>query len=345
MKITHIDHQVEQRNEWDEFVLSHRESTNYHLQGWRDVIEKSFGHRTYYLSARNRQNEITGVLPLVHMKSTLFGSFLVSLPFFNYGGLLCNGDDAAAELLDSARELSGKLGADHVELRHLRACNGGLATREHKVTMILPLEADRDSQWKDLDSKVRNQVRKARKGGLQAITGHAELLDDFYTVFCRNMRDLGTPVYGRRFFQNILASFPESTRIISVSLQGKPVAAALLTWYRDTLEVPWASSVREYREHCPNNLLYWEAICFAIDNGLKKLDFGRSTPGEGTYCFKKQWGAVPKQLYWQYVLNNGGAVPQLSPANSKYRTAIRVWQSLPVFLTNILGPAIVRNIP
>ena len=330
---------------WDAFVASHQDSTNYHQYGWRKFVENSFGHETYYLAARNSGNDICGILPLVHMKSRLFGSFLVSLPFFNYGGLLCDGEDVVEALLNYARNILDEVCADHVELRHIDNHQNGLATKQHKVTMILDLEKDKETQWKALDAKVRNQVCKAEKSGLNTVTGHTELLDGFYGVFCLNMRDLGTPVYGKDFFRNILEIFPDTTRIISVMLGGKTVASGMLTWFKDNLEVPWASSISDYREMCPNNLLYWEAIRFAIRNGSAKFDFGRSTPGEGTYRFKKQWGAKPVQLYWQYLLKNGKHLPELNTKNPKYEMAIKVWQRLPLAVTNVLGPQIVKNIP
>ncbi len=330
---------------WDAFVDSHKESSNYHQYGWRKVVEKSFGHRTMYLAATNRHNEICGVLPFVRMKSRMFGSFLVSLPFFNYGGLLTSEDSAADKLLDASRKMLSGKDVDHVEFRHLKISAGIAATRQNKVTMILDLKNSEDEQWRCLDPKVRNQVRKSEKNGLKPVIGGMELLDGFYEVFCRNMRDLGTPVYGRKFFLNVLEEFPASTKIISIMHEGKTVASALSTWYKDTLEVPWASSNRDFRSLCPNNLLYWEAIRFAIGIGVSKFDFGRSTPGEGTYKFKKQWGASPVQLYWQYLLRDGNAPPDINPENPKYRFAVQAWQRLPLAFTNLLGPHIVRCIP
>lgn len=330
--------------EWDAYVLSHPCATNYHQYGWQKIVEKSFSHKTYYLAARNTDNVICGILPLVHMKSRLFGSFLVSLPFFNYGGLLYDKAAARGALLDKAQSLTSELLAEHVEFRHTNSVER-LATKQHKVTMVLDLEKDEETQWEELGAKVRNQVRKAEKSGLTAVTGHLELLDGFYEVFCRNMRDLGTPVYGKVFFRNILETFPDTTRIISVVLKGKTVASGIMTWFKDTLEVPWASSISDYREMCPNNQLYWEAIRFAIRNGARKFDFGRSTPGEGTFRFKKQWGAEPVPLYWQYLLRDGNQLPELNPKNPKYEVAIKVWQRLPLAVTNILGPWIVKDIP
>ncbi len=331
--------------EWDEYVASCREASGYHQCAWCDVVTRSFGHEVIRLAVRNETNRIVGVLPLVHMKSRLFGNFLVSVPFFNYGGVLCDDHFAGEALLAEAQRIRENRGAAYVELRHRNGLMEGLATRDHKVTMLLGLEKDQESQWKRLDPKIRNHVRKAEKSGLQAVTGRLELLDGFYEVFCRNMRDLGTPVYGKEFFRNVLEICPESTRIISVMLQGKTVASGILTWFRDTLEVPWASSISDYRPICPNNLLYWEAIVYAIGIGVRKFDFGRSTPGEGTYRFKKQWGAQAVQLYWQYLLREGGQLPDLSPKNQKFELAIKVWRHLPLSMTNFLGPRIVKSIP
>ncbi len=330
---------------WDAYVDSHPEATNYHRLGWKRVVERSFGHQGIYLAARDNEGKMQGILPLVYLRSPLFGNVIVSVPFFNYGGLLCSCTEAEHALLSEAEKIKENLRVGHLELRHMGRSSPGLVTKNHKVTMILDLLPDEESQWQGFSAKVRNQVRKAQKAGLETKLGGLSLLDGFYDVFCRNMRDLGTPVYAKAFFRNILRVFPEHTRILSVYLNGKVIASALLTWYRDSLEVPWASSNRDYRDLCPNNLLYWEAIRFAVGMGVKSFDFGRSTPDHGTFRFKKQWGARPVQLYWQYLLGSEKEVPDLSPANPKFRLAIKVWQNLPVGVTKLLGPSIVRSIP
>ena len=332
-------------DQWDRYVDAHPDGLNYHRYGWRRVITESFGHVAWYLMARDHEGVVRGVLPLVHLNSRLFGNVLVSLPFVNYGGLLTDTDEAATALLGQAMRLRDRVGAAHLELRHLREWPLDLACKKHKVTMLLPLAPDCDTQWKLFNAKLRNQVRKAQKSGLTVRWGGAELLDDFYDIFVRNMRDLGTPVYGRGLFEKVLATFPDNSRIIGVYLNDNVVAAGLASWYRSTLEIPWASSNKDYKNLCPNNLLYWEAISFAIRQGFRIFDFGRSTPGEGTFRFKEQWGAEPHPLYWQYALKDGGFLPEVSPHNPKYDLAIKVWQRLPLWLTRILGPSIVRNIP
>lgn len=330
---------------WNTFVADHQDSTNYHQYGWRKVIEKSFGHRTMYLAATNSANTICGVLPFVQMKSRLFGSFLISLPFFNYGGLLVSNDFIAATLLNASRKMLAGTGADHVELRHRKSCDDTMETTQHNVAMILDLKKNEEEQWGGLDANVCHEVCKAQQHGLYIVLGRIELLDGFYEMFCRNMRDLGTPVYGRNFFRNVLDEFPDTARIISVIHNGRTIASALLTWYKNTLEAPWTCSNRDFHHLCPRSLLMWESIRYAIRLGAHTFDFGRSTPDDDSYAFNKQWGAKPVKLYWQYLLREGDALPDVNSANPKYRLAIQTWQRLPLMLTNLLGPHIVRCIP
>lgn len=340
-----IERDSRDRISWDAYVQSKPTTVNYHRYAWRDVVEKSFGHTCYYLSAKGSDGTIVGVLPLVYMQSRLFGRFLVSLPFFNYGGLLCNNQEIGTALLREAAALREELGAAHVELRHTDLWSDELPTKQAKVSMLLDLGNDSELLWKGFNAKLRNQVRKAEKSGCTAVVGGLELLADYYTVFVRNMRDLGTPVYGEKFFANVLTAFPEESRIIAVYLEGKPVAAGLVVRFRDTVEIPWASSIRDYNTLCPNNLLYWTALQHAIKIGCSRFDFGRSTPGEGTYKFKEQWGAKPIQLSWQYLLPEGASLPELNNKNPKFDMAIKVWQKLPLSFTKLLGPHIVRSIP
>lgn len=331
--------------EWDSFVRASEGATAYHCFGWKAVVARSFGHPCHYLAAIDEDGGWQGVLPLVHMQSRMFGNFLVSLPFVNYGGLLCRNERAGTQLLEQADKIRRSCGATHVELRHRGRRLENLPSRQHKVTMMLELAGDVDRQWKGFRPETRNRIRKAEKSGLQFVAGHADLLDRFYEIFARNMRDLGTPVYAKTFFHEILKAFPDTTRIFAVLHEGSAIAAGLGLWFQGTLEMPWASSVRDYRALCPNQLLYWGALRFAIERGFRQFDFGRSTPEEGTYNFKRYWGALPLALHWQYLLGEQSSIPDLSPGNPKYRMAIRAWQHLPVSVTKVLGPRIVRNIP
>lgn len=326
---------------WDAFVAAQPDATGYHEWAWGGVFKRSFGHQPEYLVAR-RDGAIVGVLPLVEMRSVLFGRLMSSLPFVNYGGVVAGSPADAAALVQAAIELARLRGTRHLELRHTAKQLAGVPCRQHKVAMRLALQP---GMWERLDRKVRNQIRKAMKSGLTADRGGAERLDEFYPVFARNMRDLGTPVYARRFFAEILQAFPDRAHVLIVRLRGEPVAAGVTFRTRDMLEVPWAASVREHNALCPNHLLYWTAIQSAQADGCRVLDFGRSTPYEGTFHFKRQWGAEPVPLHWEYPWIERGGIPDQGPTNPKFRAAIALWKRCPLWLTNRVGPHIVRAIP
>ena len=328
---------------WDQFVERHPEASGYHLTAWRSIFEDVFGHRTLNLSAM-RDDRVVGILPLVEFRSRLFGRFAVSLPFVNQGGVVADDEEAARRLVDRAIEEARSRGLDHIELRHERRCFPDLADKQHKVSMRLRLPDTSEALWNQLDRKVRNQIRKAEKSGIVASGGGAELMDAFYDVFAENMRDLGTPVYPRAFFASVMERFPARTRIHVVRLGEEVVASSLTVAWRDSIEVPWASSLRRHRDKSPNNLLYWAMLQQAIADRRRVFDFGRSTPNEGTYHFKSQWGAEPGPMHWEYWLASG-ALPDQSPANPKYRAAIAVWRRLPLWVSNRVGPHLVRHLP
>ncbi len=330
---------------WDSYVDQSRHSVNYHRSGWLEVVEKTFGHRIIPIWVRNPSGDVLGLLPLVFMQSRLFGRNLVSVPFFNYGGVLSEDEEVTRALLDKGEEILSECGADSLELRNIGESIDGLPTRTHKVTMQLPLPETADLLWKSFKPKVRNQVRKAEKSDLQVRIGGIELLNDFYDVFSENMRDLGTPVYSRKLFANVLNRFDGESALFTVYKDNRCVAGGLGIWYRGVFEIPWASSLRYFNRMCPNNLLYWQMLSHACKIGCSVFDFGRSTPDGGTYKFKKQWGAEPVQLFWQYILPDGNQMPEINPDNPKYRMVIKLWQKMPVFLTRLVGPHIVRSIP
>lgn len=329
---------------WDAYVTNHPHSALYHLYGWRDLITRSFDHETHYWSALDEEGRVVGILPLVRLQSRLFGDFSVSLPYFNYGGVLASSEEARAALLAKAGHYGNEAGLSHVELRHTSAIENW-AVREDKASMVLRLPTSKEELSKRIGSKVRAQVRQAQKHNHTVEIGGADLLDSFYQVFARNMRDLGTPVYSKIFFANILEQWQDRTSLVVVRVSGRPVAAAFLIGYKEMLEIPWASTLRSANAMNMNMLLYWEVLSLAIKQGYDYFDFGRSSVEAGTYQFKKQWGAKPVQHFWHYWLPEGAQLPRLSPDNPKYRLAIACWRKLPLAVTTSVGPHIVKHLP
>lgn len=345
VKISSVDQRLRECPEWDNYVRRSDGATGAHLYAWKNIIGDVFGHATHNLIARNQSGAVVGVLPVVRQKSVLFGDRLISMPYLNYGGVLADDDDIAQQLMREATAAARDMGSTHVEFRDTRQYAHEMPTRTDKACMILDLPETADELFSALGSKLRSQIRRPAKEGAVAIEGRLELLDEFYSVLRHNWRDLGTPLYSKRFFQSILEYFEEDSHLLVVRLEGKPVAAAFFLGFGGQLEIPWAASLREHNRIAVNMMLYWEGLRLAIEKGYRKFDFGRSSVDSGTYRFKKQWGAKPKQLYWHYWLRDGDDVPQINPDNPKYRLAIRAWQHLPVSVTGVIGPLIAKNLP
>lgn len=331
---------------WDNYVMQSSITSVYHLVEWKNIMEDAAGLTTRYIYAVDNDDKICGILPLVRSKSALFGTYLTSIPFFNYGGIAADSQEIGMRLFNAARETAKEENARHVELRH---CEGfrleNMPTKTHKVRMLLPLPETPEALWDGFKSKLRSQIKRAMKEDMTVQIGGMELLSDFYRVFSINMRDLGTPVWTKKLFRHIIERYPETTYCCVVYSHKTPVAAGFLLGFKDTMEIPFASSLRKYNRLSPNMLLYWSVLKFSCQKGYRQFDFGRSSPDAGTYKFKAQWGAQPQTLYWQYWLPKDAPLPEINPQNPKYQLAIRMWQKLPVWIANIVGPHISRNLP
>ena len=312
---------------------------------WLGVLAEAFGHDTYALVAKIGPY-ICGFLPLAHVESMLFGRHLVSLPYLNSNGVLADSSLVQRLLIDRAATLADELNVRQLQLRHEQPIEHPVfnASITHKVHIRKPLPESTDAVWKGYDPKVRNQVRKGEKSNLAVTWGKEDVLEAFYAVLSENMRDLGTPIYSKRLFESILATFPDRAEICMIWDQSKPVATALLLHGHGVTEVPTASSLRSYNKSCANMLMYRHLIDRAVERGQDTFDFGRSTIDGHTFKFKKQWGAMPQPAHWQIQLRVG-EVSETRSENPKYERMIRVWQKLPIWLTQWIGPPIVRGIP
>lgn len=329
--------------DWDDFVGRHPDGTIEHLWGWRHIFDGVFRHKSAYLVAR-QDGVVTGVLPLVLVRSVLFGRFAVSLPFFNYAGILASDPQTASALLTSAQQVCTDFRARHLELRHRTRLCAGLPARQNKVGLALDLPPTPDRLWSGLDRKLRNQVRKAQKEGLVVTSGGPELLEAFYGVFARNMRDLGTPVFPKQLFVETFRAFPRQSRVFLVHQKEQCLAAAVALRFRGTVLVPWASSLKEFRSLCGNTLLYWAMLEASVQEGASTFDFGRSTRGSGAHKFKQQWQATETALETEYSLFDRNDAPGAGVDSPRMQYAIDTWKRLPLRVANVLGPRVVRHV-
>lgn len=325
--------------EWDAFVRAAEGSTFCHLSAWREVLADVMGQEPRYLCVRDESGGLNGVLPLVELRSRLFGTRLVSMPLLNYGGPL--GGAQARDLLLAHVRREAELRGARVEVRTRQTGSGALPVAARKVTVLLPLPDTSEELWNGLRSKLRSQVRRPMKEGMQVRFGPAECLP-FYDVYRRNMRDLGTPALPRALFERVRDAFGSEALFATVYHGDVPVAAGAGFLYRGEFEITWASSLREYSSTAPNMLLYWSMMEEVIRRGASTFNFGRCTPGEGTHRFKLQWGGHDQELPW-HVWPEPGA-DNGEPGRAA-RLASEAWQRLPIAIANRLGPVIAKQLP
>lgn len=327
---------------WDAVVASTPDSSFCHLSAWREVMTDVLGHEWIPYLAMGASGAWEGVLPLVRVRSALFGHYLISLPFLNRGGPV--GTPEAVEALTQAAIVeAARSGADLLELRSRHAPGAGLTRSDRKITVELPLPGTSETLWDHFPAKLRSQIRRPLKEGCEVRFGVEERAP-FYEIFSRNMRTLGTPVLPAAFFDRIASLFPSHVLFGVVYHRNAPVAAACGFLWRGEFEMTWASALRSANRLAPNMLLYWAFMKHAIGCGAQRFDFGRCTPESGTHAFKRQWGGVDRGLPWgQWTATAVTAPP--SPERPLYRLAAACWRRLPLLVTNRLGPPIARQLP
>ena len=327
--------------DWDHFALAQQGGTHFHRFGWLDVIHRVHGHEVLPLAARGDDGRLTGVLPLVRVRSLLFGHYLVSMPFVNYGGPL--GDDASVRALaDHATRLADASRAGLLELRSARELPLDLAVSHRKITVVLDLSGDPEQVFNGFKAKLRSQVRRPQKEGVTVRFG-LDQVDPFYEVFAHHMRDLGTPAQPRALFEALAGTFPEDGWFACAWHGGRPIAGGCGFRWGGEFEITWASALTAYNAMSPNMALYWAFIERAAQEKLAVFNFGRCTPGSGTHRFKQQWGTRDVPLYWYQHARSAAKTP--SPDDSAYAWGPRLWKKLPVGVATALGPRLVKGIP
>jgi FemAB-related protein (PEP-CTERM system-associated) len=334
----------DREKDWQRFVENSPQASLAHLLGWRDVVQKTYHHVPYYLMAVDGPS-VAGILPLFFIRSPFFGRFLATAPYLSYGGLIADDKQAAQALIQVAREVARDQRAKYIEIRGLSRVDPGLLLKDKYCTFLLPLNVGPDGLWKQFEGgRARTAIRKALKSGLVVERGH-HLRSIFADVVSRHMRDLGTPFHRIRFYQCIAEEFPEQSEILVARHGDRYIGGILCVACKETAYWIYGAGLTEYRRLAPTSLLVWEAIRFACERGLAYFDFGRSRWGSGTFFFKRQWGAQPLPLFYEYHLAAGESPPDVDPTNATFRWAIALWKRLPVFVAKALGPWIIRDIP
>lgn len=332
-----------QEDEWDRFVLSSPSGTFFHLSGWNALVERTLGNKSFLLTAR-RGDQISGVFPISWVRNRLFGSCLVSSPLAVYGGICADDKDSYFTLLNAGHDLATRLGVKYVEMRNrTEPFPTSLPGRDLYVTFTQDLSAGPDKLLAGLPRDTRYAVRKSLKAGL-AWTDDLTL-DEFYEMYAQNVRRLGTPVFSKALFADALKLFPKQCRLFGVRKGSKAIAGVMCFYFRDEVIPYYSGSLLEYFADSPNNFMYWSLIAQSCAEGYRSFDFGRSKRGTGAWKFKSSWSMKVTELPYRYQLVRAKEIPHMSPVDAKFKTPVALWKKLPLPLTKILGPHVIRWIP
>lgn len=328
---------------WDAFVASCPEATFFHRAGWKEVVENAFGHATHYLIAR-RGTEICGVLPLVHAKSRLFGNALISNGFCVAGGPAAKDDETHDALDRAALDLLEQIGASYLEYRApARAHEDWSRKDDLYANFSRSIAEGEDDNLKQIPRKQRAVVRKALKNETLSFRIDTEI-SDFYRLYAESVRNLGTPVFGKRYFSELMRVFGSDCEILTVAHDGRPVSTVMSFYFDDKVMPYYTGSRVEARRLGANDLMYWHVMRHGQSRGARIFDFGRSKQGTGPYAFKKNWGFEPEPILHEFYLADGAEIPNVNPMNPKYQLMVSTWRRLPLPIANFVGPHIVKNI-
>ena len=326
---------------WDAFVDNCPEASFYHRAGWKEVVERAFGHRSHYLLAEEG-GRIVGVLPLGHLRSLLFGNALISVPFCVYGGPVAETVEVRDALIEAACSLAQELGVDYLELRNQSPLREDWPRKDLYVTFRKEIDPDPEQNLLAIPRKQRAMVRKGIKAGLVS-----EIDDDverLFRAYSESVRNLGTPVFSKRYFRILKEVFGDDCEVLTVVHEGKVVASVMSFYFRDQVLPYYGGGTAAARQLKGNDFMYWELMRRSCERGYRVFDYGRSKKGTGSFNFKKNWGFEPQPLYYEYFLVRAKQMPDVSPKNPKYRMFIHLWSKLPLSVSRVLGPLIARNL-
>ena len=330
--------------QWDEFVMGHPLGSPFHLTAWRATVEQSFGFEPRYLLAREGRR-VAGVLPLFFVKNRLMGKVLISSPFAVYGGILAESAGAARALYGYVKALGAQLRVEHIELRNgwLEQCVGESNVARY-ATFTQKLLPDEEATLAALPKKTRNLVRKALKTPFNMRYGVKDLTN-FAALYSENMRRLGSPCFPARYFYRLLANFGNMVDVREVWLDGRVMAVSLNFLFRDQMHIYYAAADTRYNSLGPNTYMYFDHLRWAGRNGYKTFDFGRAKRNTGSFEFKRHWNPTERPLPYEIILGRRKELPNFSPTNPRFEAAIKIWRRVPLPLTRMLGPRLVRFFP
>jgi len=334
----------EDHKQWDAYVLTTQQGSLFHTIAWKKVLEGTFSYGSIFLAAYD-EGRICGILPLFVVPKPLKGHVMVSVPFGVYGGVVAERPEAIQALLNAGKNVAIEKGSDSLEFRQIEKIDESLPTKDLYCTFVREIFDGEEKNMAAIPRKQRRMIRQGIGHGLESKIGGPECLKDFYFVYTSSLRNLGTPAFPFRYFEHLFQELGEQCKILSVTYEGKVVAAVLTFFYQEQVMPYYGGGLPEYQKYAIYDFMYWELMRYGWEHGYRVFDFGRSKQETGPFHFKRHWGFEPQALPYQYFLPKGGSIPNVNPLNPRIQPLIALWKRLPLPLANQLGPFLIKYLP
>jgi hypothetical protein len=331
---------------WTRFVADHPRSTIYHSLAWRDLLERSFGYRSWCLRAMDARTGVTiGVLPLYLVKS-LSGRRLVAVPFRDRGGLLWTDAAAFGALVAEAKNIASRVGAVTVQLKtvdpypaELIAATG-LQERFYWVRSTIPL-ADFAVQplWERLGAKRRSPIRQAQEAGMVCDDAATDV-ETWYDLHLQTQQRLGLPPFPLKFFRMLLRTLVPrgAAQLLVAKRRGEALAATILLRHRGEVIYGYAASSVEGQRQAAGDFVLFSALESAIAEGRTHLDLGSDAPSQtGLLFFKRRWFAVQAPIPAYSAGRPPGA--EADSSDARYRIVRKGFEYMPRPMLRLAGMA------
>ncbi len=339
----HNTEQIDQKK-WDDFLNTANRSNPHQLWGWKNIFEESFGLKAHYFTAQTN-GTIHGVLPMLHVKSPIFGNYLTSMP----GGIVADDEDASMALIETATELADQLDVQYLALRdsYVKWDSPMLLTTEDQCTFELDLVEGKQKLRKNITRTTRQKANQAKRASVTSKIG-TKNIEDYYPIYQTAMRQLGTPTYGLTFFKRVIDIFASKFNLILATKDEQILGGGFVFEFADTLFCTWSGLLKDFYPLNTSYLLYWETIEYAFELETRKIDLGRCNWNSGAFEYKKQWGGKPVPLYQQYYLNKVDKPPSVGYSRENsflYKFFTYAWQYIPLPITEFIGPKLRKQVP
>ena len=327
---------IDQLEEWDDYVAKSDDASFFHRGGWYRIIRDSFNHTPHYLRAVDSDGNTRGILPLFEVKSMLFGHSLVSVPFCVYGGAVADSSDVRRLLEDEAANLARDLNVDYLELRNIEKTRDDWPVKSLHATFLREIEEGEEAILLSIKNKQRAVIRKSLRTNFSREL--QDNVDDFFFAYSTSVRNLGTPVFSKRYFENLKKEFGQDCEIVSIKGDNGLHCSLISFYFKDHVLPYYGGGLSASRKSKAMDFMYYDLMCRAGKEGYRTFDFGRSKIDSGPYNYKRHWGFAPQLLHYQYFLVNSNKLPELNTTNPKYQMVISAWQKLPLKMSQLLGP-------